>query len=354
LTPGILDQLDTIEASLPGLVGRLDRTRIAAAGHSWGGQSVQMLLGARVLDANGQPGEDRSDARIRAGATRVQVDARSLAYYGKAAMEPPAQAAAVRKLSAEHPGVQVVTLVRSREHGPAVTLSSYYAGIRAGCSSSGRYLQLMDHTATWLAPGAPVAYRLSTTADPVPIEATADALAAATTEFGGRSQMGVVTHPMPGQHCPDEVAAQIAAHPDLLVTRGRATSASSTNPGFGLALSFAAFANLRLAGYLAGARHRAPYRWTVLDQILEACDDPRASTAALLHAAYLSAAGMTPPAAEHDALSALAEATTASGRRAAVMAVHDVLSAMAASGELEWSAGIYAVHAALSAQPGRE
>lgn len=63
----ILDQLDLIEASVPGLSGRLDRSRIAAAGHSWGGQTVSMLLGARVLDANGEPGEDMSDSRIKAG-----------------------------------------------------------------------------------------------------------------------------------------------------------------------------------------------------------------------------------------------------------------------------------------------
>jgi len=63
----ILDQLDLIEASVPGLSGRLDRSRIAAAGHSFGGQTVGMLLGARVLDANGEPGEDMSDPRIKAG-----------------------------------------------------------------------------------------------------------------------------------------------------------------------------------------------------------------------------------------------------------------------------------------------
>jgi predicted dienelactone hydrolase len=63
----ILDQLDLIEASVPGLPGRLDRTRIAAAGHSWGGQTASMLLGARVLDADGKPGEDLSDPRITAG-----------------------------------------------------------------------------------------------------------------------------------------------------------------------------------------------------------------------------------------------------------------------------------------------
>ncbi|MGC6589399.1 alpha/beta hydrolase family protein [Paenibacillus sp. Dod16] len=63
----ILDQLDQLEASVPGLSGRLDRSRIAAAGHSWGGQTVSMLLGARVLDTHGEPGEDMSDSRIKAG-----------------------------------------------------------------------------------------------------------------------------------------------------------------------------------------------------------------------------------------------------------------------------------------------
>ena len=63
----ILDQLDLIEASVPGLPGRLDRTRIAAAGHSWGGQTASMLLGARVLDSDGKPGEDMSDPRVTAG-----------------------------------------------------------------------------------------------------------------------------------------------------------------------------------------------------------------------------------------------------------------------------------------------
>ena len=62
-----LDGLDRIEASLPGLSGRLDRGRIAAAGHSWGGQTVSTLLGARVLDPDGVPGEDISDPRIKAG-----------------------------------------------------------------------------------------------------------------------------------------------------------------------------------------------------------------------------------------------------------------------------------------------
>ncbi|MCG8920732.1 alpha/beta hydrolase [Actinokineospora sp. PR83] len=63
----VVDQLDVVEAAVPGLAGRLDRTRIAAAGHSWGAQTVSTLLGARVLDADGGPGEDLSDPRISAG-----------------------------------------------------------------------------------------------------------------------------------------------------------------------------------------------------------------------------------------------------------------------------------------------
>ena len=63
----ILDQLDLIEASIPGLRGRLDRNRIAAVGHSWGGQTASMLLGARVLDPEGRTEEDMSDSRIKVG-----------------------------------------------------------------------------------------------------------------------------------------------------------------------------------------------------------------------------------------------------------------------------------------------
>lgn len=63
----VLDQLDRVEAAVPGLAGRLDRDRIAVAGHSWGGQTASTLLGARVLDAEGRAGEDLSDPRIKAG-----------------------------------------------------------------------------------------------------------------------------------------------------------------------------------------------------------------------------------------------------------------------------------------------
>jgi hypothetical protein len=63
----ILDQLDLLEAAVPGLRGRLDRSRIAAAGHSFGGQSAGNLLGLRVLDPETKREEDLSDPRIKAG-----------------------------------------------------------------------------------------------------------------------------------------------------------------------------------------------------------------------------------------------------------------------------------------------
>ena len=44
----ILDQLDTIEAAVPTLPGRVDHTKVAVVGHSMGGQTASLLLGARV------------------------------------------------------------------------------------------------------------------------------------------------------------------------------------------------------------------------------------------------------------------------------------------------------------------
>lgn len=63
----VLDELETLLAAVPGLAGRATLDRIAVAGHSWGAQTVGMLLGARVLDADGQPGPDLSDSRVKAG-----------------------------------------------------------------------------------------------------------------------------------------------------------------------------------------------------------------------------------------------------------------------------------------------
>lgn len=66
----ILDQLDFIEACVPEIKGRLDRSRIAAAGVSMGAQTASMLLGARVTDpTDPKDGTDveLAEPRIKAG-----------------------------------------------------------------------------------------------------------------------------------------------------------------------------------------------------------------------------------------------------------------------------------------------
>jgi predicted dienelactone hydrolase len=57
----ILDRLNEIEHQVPAIAGRLDHTRIAAAGHSFGGHTTGLSLGASVQ------GEDFRDPRISAG-----------------------------------------------------------------------------------------------------------------------------------------------------------------------------------------------------------------------------------------------------------------------------------------------
>ncbi|WP_423920657.1 alpha/beta hydrolase family protein [Frigoribacterium sp. 2-23] len=63
----VLDGLPRLLDALPGLAERVDLDRIALAGHSWGAQSIGMLLGARVIGADGTPGESRLDPRVSAG-----------------------------------------------------------------------------------------------------------------------------------------------------------------------------------------------------------------------------------------------------------------------------------------------
>ncbi len=57
----ILDHLHELEQQAPAIAGRLDHRRIAAAGHSFGGHTVSLLLGAELA------GESFADPRISAG-----------------------------------------------------------------------------------------------------------------------------------------------------------------------------------------------------------------------------------------------------------------------------------------------
>ena len=63
----ILDQVDLIEASVPELSGRLDRDRVAAVGHSMGGHTVSLLLGARLTDPHDGREVNLAEPRIKAG-----------------------------------------------------------------------------------------------------------------------------------------------------------------------------------------------------------------------------------------------------------------------------------------------
>ncbi|MGW4648204.1 alpha/beta hydrolase family protein [Kitasatospora sp. NPDC004289] len=63
----VVDQIGEV-LSLAGLETRADSGRIAVVGHSWGAQTAGALLGARVLDADGVPGEDFSHPAVSAGA----------------------------------------------------------------------------------------------------------------------------------------------------------------------------------------------------------------------------------------------------------------------------------------------
>lgn len=65
----ILDNLDNIIATVPGLEGRADKKRIAAIGHSMGGHTVAMLAGMQVTDPASGAIVTAAEPRIKAFVT---------------------------------------------------------------------------------------------------------------------------------------------------------------------------------------------------------------------------------------------------------------------------------------------
>lgn len=82
----ILDHLAAVEDAVPGLGGRLDPSKVVAAGHSMGGHTVCMLAGMRVTDpVDGRPWDLR-DPRIKAAV----------------AMAPPGMGGELAAFASEH------------------------------------------------------------------------------------------------------------------------------------------------------------------------------------------------------------------------------------------------------------
>ncbi|MEU2793853.1 chlorophyllase [Streptomyces sp. NPDC007100] len=63
----VLDRFDAIEAAVPQLRGRWDRSRVAVAGHSMGAHTASLLLGARLTDPDDGTEADLAEPRITAG-----------------------------------------------------------------------------------------------------------------------------------------------------------------------------------------------------------------------------------------------------------------------------------------------
>lgn len=62
----IIDQLDAIERAVPAIAGRMDRDKVAVLGHSMGGHTASVLLGARHTDGDGKV-VSAAEPRIKAG-----------------------------------------------------------------------------------------------------------------------------------------------------------------------------------------------------------------------------------------------------------------------------------------------
>ncbi|WP_240138952.1 alpha/beta hydrolase family protein [Streptomyces sp. MUM 178J] len=63
----VLDQLDAVEAAVPQLLGRLAHDKVAVVGHSMGGHTASLLLGARLTDPDDGTTVDLAEPRIKAG-----------------------------------------------------------------------------------------------------------------------------------------------------------------------------------------------------------------------------------------------------------------------------------------------
>ncbi|CAN5710621.1 hypothetical protein BH11ACT8_BH11ACT8_02470 [soil metagenome] len=62
----VVDQLDAVLATIPGLAERTDTSRLAVAGHSYGATTASALVGARVIGKDGTSSASAKDERVKA------------------------------------------------------------------------------------------------------------------------------------------------------------------------------------------------------------------------------------------------------------------------------------------------
>lgn len=63
----ILDQFDAIERAAPAVAGRIERSKVGVVGHSMGGHTASVLLGARHRSRKGEAEMRLAEPRIKAG-----------------------------------------------------------------------------------------------------------------------------------------------------------------------------------------------------------------------------------------------------------------------------------------------
>ncbi|MFI1206901.1 alpha/beta hydrolase family protein [Streptomyces sp. NPDC020802] len=85
----ILDRLDVIESLVPQLSGRLDHGSVAVAGHSMGGHTASLLLGARLTDPDDGTEVILAEPRIKAGVLLAAPGRGGDALTGSAAESLP-------------------------------------------------------------------------------------------------------------------------------------------------------------------------------------------------------------------------------------------------------------------------
>ncbi|MEU1120977.1 MULTISPECIES: chlorophyllase [unclassified Streptomyces] len=86
----ILDRLDVVENAVPQLAGRIDPDKIALAGHSLGGFTASLLLGAGLTDPETGELVRLAEPRIKAGVLLAPPGRGGDVYNGPAAGQWPA------------------------------------------------------------------------------------------------------------------------------------------------------------------------------------------------------------------------------------------------------------------------